>query len=194
MEIIALAQTMILTITLLVLYFYTAETAALRRETVRQTRIILRPVVVPLFDRSSQTSYIFKLQNIGSSSAFNIRVKPHSKNLGFGNIEYHFRPIDFLSPQTSKVVTITQQLDGQPHQSDLTDKSFFPIYATSEENLLILFDDVEGHTYSLSVTITPSDHPGFWEGVVKLGNIDGLEFQKRGCIKSIIDRIFGWYP
>jgi hypothetical protein len=56
-------QNFILVLTFLVLYFYTAETAALRREAVRQTRVTLRPIVVPIFARETRAqagSFVFK--------------------------------------------------------------------------------------------------------------------------------------
>jgi hypothetical protein len=187
-------QTFVLTLTLLVLYFYTAETAALRRETVRQTRIILRPVVIPIFELFSPGNWIFKLKNIGSGSAFNIIIKPLTQNYGIGQITYIFRPIDFLAPQDSKIISLNQFLGGVPHTSSLTDQAFYPIFATSEHKLTILFDDVEGKCYSLSALVIPSAHPGFVEGEIKLGPIGDVKVHERTCIKKIIDRIFQWYP
>ena len=100
MDTVAWVQTVVLLVTAVTLYFYTAETAALRRETVRQTKVALRPVVVPIFERKTGTSWIIRLENIGSGSAFNIKIKPHIKDPGALDIEYRFGSIDYLSPQS----------------------------------------------------------------------------------------------
>ena len=186
-------QDAILVLTFIVLYFYTAETAALRRETVRQTRVSLRPVVVPIFEREG-TTWKLMMENIGSGSAFNIRIKPHLTGTGTLDIEYRFLGIDYLSPQDQAEILYEQFMGGEHIQSELRKHTFFPLFATKPHTLIILFDDVEGHGYSLPVTVTPSDHPGSRTGGIKLGAITSPAARDRGKFRKFIDRIFQWYP
>jgi len=194
METVVWVQTIVLAFTLIILYFYAAETAALRRETVRQTKLTARPLIVPVFVPEPRSSYAFRLQNIGSSSAFNVRVQPYMQDIGLGTIQYWFRPVEFIEPQASKWVEATQFLDDKAHKSELTNQTFYPKYATSELHLVIMFDDVEGRTYSIPVKISPSAHPGILDSEVSLGPITGSEDPTRNSFKKFIDRLFQWYP
>jgi hypothetical protein len=121
-------------------------------------------------------------------------MKPHVTGTGALDIEYRFGSIDYLSPQDKAEILYWQFMEGKPLETETTKYVFFPLYATEPHTLTILFDDVEGHGYSLSVTVTPSDRPGFRTGGIKLGAITTAAARDRGNFKKFIDHIFQWYP
>jgi len=193
METVAWVQTVVLLITAVILYLYTAETAALRRESVHQTKISLRPVVVPIFSPSSLTSWRLSLKNIGSGSAFNIRISPLVMEGGF-EFGYSFGRIDYLCPQEEKEILISQTIGGEIHYSDLTKYAFFPRFTTSKQELLILFHDVENGAYQIPVFIGPSPSPGREDGEVVLGPVGDSTRHTKSSLKRLIGRLFEWYP
>ena len=152
----------------------------------RQTRIALRPVVVPLFLPASHTSWQLKVKNIGSGSGFNIKIRPVVIEAGF-EFGYQFGQVKFLCPQDEEEVSITQTIGDEPHQSEMTKYSFFPRYATAEHRLVILFEDVEGSAYRLPVNIKPAPRPAFQEGEVILSAIEGVPHLKRCLLKRCLD-------
>jgi hypothetical protein len=149
------AQVGILSLTALVLYLYTLETSALRRATVRQTQIALRPVIVPVFEFGREPK--FKVKNIGANTAFNIRVKPHELDTQI-KWEYRFGSIPVLEPGKDAEIQIEQSIEGEPADLETTRHSFFPRYSTSESELAIEFGDTVGGRYMLKVQIHPREN------------------------------------
>ena len=141
-------QVVILTLTAFVLYLYTLETAALRRESVHQTKIALRPVVVPVFELGREPS--FRVQNIGANTAFNIRVK--LQELGTTcKWEYRFGSIPRLQPEKLETVPMEELIGGE--QVEPVPTVWFPDRSSKERELTIGFEDIEGGKYGLKVLI-----------------------------------------
>jgi hypothetical protein len=66
----------VLALTAWILGWYTKETYRLRRESERQTELLLRPFVIAEFVPTPEPAapVLFKVQNIGNSAALNIKI------------------------------------------------------------------------------------------------------------------------
>jgi len=159
MEIAVWIQTLVLLITGVFVCWYTIETAGLRHEMVRQNQIILRPVVVPIFD-DGPGRYVFKLQNVGTACAFNLRVQPIKQVFGEGSTlqvthETRFVPIDYLAPGHTKELESSEFSDGKPANAQVLQNKFFPRRVKSPITIMIEFEDVEGGGYEHPITVGP---------------------------------------
>lgn len=153
------AQTFILAVTACFVCWYTRETASLRRETVRQNEINLRPIVVPIFEEG-RNQHVFKLRNVGAACAFNVRVQP-IKHM-FGQSKSHqiphdtrFEPLDWLAPGETSEIHFTEFSNNNPVDGTFLQNKFFPARVTSPVTITIAFNDVEGGRYALDISVEP---------------------------------------
>jgi len=151
-ELVEWIQTIVLAITAVIVWRYTVETARLRRETVHQNEIALRPVVVPVFEtRGKEPS--FRLKNIGEASAFNVRVEaiPLFPDWKW---DLTFEQLHYLAQGEEREVRIIPLAEGKSVRT-VSGHSFFPQYSQEEKRIRIRFSDVEDSKYSLEVTVRP---------------------------------------
>lgn len=78
-------STVALIITLGVFIWYAWETRKLRKETVKQTELSIRPFIVIYEGSPGELTY----NNIGHSHAFNVEIEPVETNLWVANFHYY---------------------------------------------------------------------------------------------------------
>lgn len=172
MEFVVWSQPALLAVTLLVVLWYTVETFRLRKEMVRQNKISLRPIVLPDFDIPAR---VFRLRNCGVGCALNVRVSPVriprdlAQGLGFGECEceIRFEPAYYMPSQERLPTPFSVWAGGQHVASGWLNDWFFPDRATRRISLRISFEDVEGRSYAVPVTIEgTAEQPGIPKSVV----------------------------
>jgi len=160
---------------------YTAETGALRAETVRQTKLSLRPIVLPGFPEVEGVLG-FRLENCGTGCAINVVITPFGTDryegakFKFGHIESRFEPQKYLASGASAPIYVLTLGDGQllrgPTMFDLW---FHPCRPGPETSIEILFDDIEGRRYRVWSTITAEFD---WDKLprdVRVGTVEELK-------------------
>ena len=136
---------------------YTHETAGLRAESVRQNKLLLRPIVLPLFYRENTLG--FWLKNCGQGCAVNVGVSPVSTRryaegeMSFGEIETRFGTLDYLPSEAVELVAYSTYADGQSVTGTPFLHWFHPSEPGEEIRLLIIFEDIEGRQYEIPARI-----------------------------------------
>ena len=94
---IEIINTIVLAVTAGIIAWYTVETHRLRRETVRQNELQLRPYVVPSFS-ATRDSYKLELKNIGKGTATNVRIDTLTVDLDDSGEQWRcqFSTIDWI--------------------------------------------------------------------------------------------------
>jgi len=192
-ESVALAQTVVLSAQTLVLaatgYLvwrytkatenYTAETAALRAETVRQNKLSLRPIVLPEFPMV-QGELGFQLRNCGLGCAVNVQVAPIETNryaggeIDLGRIESGFEQVDYLSSGERADVRVGVYANGQPLGETLVRYWFHPRQRGPQTAIEIFFADVEGNRYRLQATVASESDLARLPRKVRIGSVEEL--------------------
>ncbi len=137
---------------------YTEETAALRKETVRQGRMSLRPIVLPEFP-DDHGRLLFRLRNCGIGCALNVRVPPvrtdryAQGDVNFGQIESRFDAVGYLTGAGETWVESETFADGQKLANSPFKQWFHPSRPGPETTIEITFGDVEGHQYKVAAKI-----------------------------------------
>jgi len=158
---------------------YTSETAALRAETVRQTKLSVRPIVLPEFPVAGAGSN-FRLRNCGEGCALNIQILPvgtihfNAGELGMGHIESRFEPIDYLPAGETVEVNTSTWANDQKLQNSPFDHWFLPRLTGEETTIEITFGDVEGRRYKLQAIILAEQNIGNLPRKVRLGRIEDI--------------------
>ena len=160
---------------------YTAETVKLRAETVRQSKLSLRPVVLPEFIDQDVLGN-FRLKNCGNGCAINIQVMPVGTMRfaggnavgGFGVIETRFDAIEYLASGETKNVEGSIYSDGQPLGQGVLDDWFHPRLPGGDETIEIRFSDVEGGRYQLRLQIVAGEDLARLPRTVRLGQIEDV--------------------
>lgn len=175
-------QTIVLSITALIMLLYALETWQMRKEMGRQTELQLNPFVMPVVwhDANTQKPRI-KLKNIGCGIALNIRIEPLSIGDKDRYWRHEFDKVTALEKGKEAEVLYDFYSGNQP-SSDPTSEATgrlgsqagsFPadslMLATSHPNayinpfpklggtkkLTIVFEDTEGAAYHLTVHLDP---------------------------------------
>jgi len=145
-------------VTAVLVAWYAVETTRLRRETVRQTEIALRPAIVPIFEEAPGR-HILKVKNVGNATAFNVRIQTIHHEFGKPNVlirhETQFNPIDFLEKDQVAEVRFQEYSNGKPTDESVIQNKFFPTLVTSPTTVMIFFDNVEGGSYESETRIEP---------------------------------------
>jgi hypothetical protein len=155
---------------------YTAETAALRAEAVRQTKMSVRPIVLPEFPAAGVGN--FRLRNCGEACALNIQVLPvgtmhfDGGELGMGQIESRFEPIEYLPADEAAEVNTSTWANEQKMQNSPFDHWFLPRLTGEETTITITFDDIEGRRYRLQAIIPAEQNLANLPRKVRLGRIE----------------------
>ena len=150
----------VLTITAVIIAWYTWETHKLRREMVRQNEIHLRPYVV-LFFSTHREGYKLELKNIGSSTATNIQIESFTLQFNdplgewMGPLQFEFGTIDWLSAGSS--VEVEVRCNGRRETFWIS--TLAPQRTPVQWTLRVLFDDVEGGRYLLEFDVMPPEVP-----------------------------------
>lgn len=158
---------------------YTAATAALLAETVRQTKLSVRPIVLPEFPTNGPGD--FWLRNCGEACAVNIQVLPvgtthfDGAELGMGHIESRFEPIDYLPVGKAMEVDTSTWANEEKLQDSPFDNWFLPRFPGEETTLIITFGDVEGRRYRLRVVIPAEQNIANCPRTVRLGPIEDVD-------------------
>ncbi len=160
---------------------YTSETATLRAETVRQSKLSLRPIVLPEFP-SVGTAGIFRLRNCGVGCALNICVMPFGTmhfpgdelGLGMGQIESRFEPIGYLVSGETAEVKPSTWANNHKMQNSPFDYWFHPRVPGDETTIEIRFSDVEGGRYRLRVVILAEQNIANLPRKVRIGAIEAI--------------------
>jgi hypothetical protein len=185
--IVLLAQTIVLALTAILVWRYTKatekytdEAAALRREAVRQTKISLRPLVLPEFT-SAQGQLHFELRNCGVGSAVNLVLPNITTNhyaageINFGMIESRFAPIAYLPSGERVQVGISTFADGAALGAESMFRDWFhPRRPGPEITIQIQFQDIEARRYRLRVTVNAEHVLGNLPRSVIIGAIEEI--------------------
>jgi hypothetical protein len=161
-------NTVVLFVTAVIIAWYTVETYKLRRETVRQNEINLRPYLVPSFPETRE-GYKLEVKNIGNGTATNIRINIPPMNFTDVQVQwkYEVTPLDWLESGSSieaklwhngqlsmmNILLVPQANRFQLIEADGPRQMGVPWV------LRLLFDDVEGARYLLEFDITPTERP-----------------------------------
>jgi hypothetical protein len=152
----AWTQTVILLLTAGVVVWYTIETRRLRNEMVRQNTISLRPMVLPQF-AGANAQRSFRLRNCGVGCALNVRISPipiiGEDELGLGPAEVRFAQAYYMAAGEDIPIPVRIWAGGRPAERSPFDNWFFPQYPGAEIKFEISFEDVEGGSFSIPVTI-----------------------------------------
>ena len=171
-------QAGILLLTALAIAWYTLETRRLEKEMVRQNDISLRPLVLPEFaGNAAQRS--FKLKNCGTGCALNVRISPIpialADEMDLGPAEVRFTPAYYMAAGEDIRTPVRVWAAGQPTQDSPFDNWFFPQYPGGEIAFAISFDDVEGGSYTIPVTIHAEMSPAHLPRDVKIGSVRKID-------------------
>lgn len=186
-------QAGILFLTALAIVWYTFETRRLAREVVRQNEISLRPLVLPEFaGNAAQRS--FKLKNCGTGCALNVRISPipiaPADEIGLGPAEVRFQPAYYMAAGENTPRQARVWAAGKPTQNSPFDNWFFPQYAGSEITFTISFDDVEGGSYIVPVTIHAEQNAARLPRQVKIGSVRKTNSDPSGGTMNIRRGLF----
>jgi hypothetical protein len=140
---------------------YTEEATLLRRETVRQNRIALRPIVLPEFG-ATRERLLFQVRNCGAGCAVNVVIEPISAgwqeiptgNVASGEVVSRFDGVDYLPAGDCAEVPASEYVNGQRLDGGVYSYWFHPAKAVGPRiELNISFEDVEGRAYRICATI-----------------------------------------
>jgi hypothetical protein len=172
-------QNLILLVTAGIIVWYTIETYRLRREMVRQNVMSLRPLVLPEFVRAP--NFGFFLKNCGAGCALNVRVSPipiiANDNFGLGPSEVRFEPAYFMSVGERLGTPSKIWSAGVPTQRSPLDTWYFPQLPGDEVKFEIYFDDVEGGSYKIPVTIHAETDSNLLPRRVQIGSVTRIKFK-----------------
>jgi hypothetical protein len=167
-------QAAILLLTALAIIWYTLETRRLAKEVVRQNEISLRPLVLPEFAGDARQR-ILKLKNCGTGCALNVRISPipiiPADDIGLGPAEVRFESAYYMATGENLVTPVRVWAKGQPAQQSPFDNWFFPQYPGGEIMFTISFDDVEGGSYMVPVTIQAEANQARLPRQVRIGSV-----------------------
>jgi hypothetical protein len=158
---------------------YTDETSQLREETVRQTRISVRPIALPEFPVEGER-LIFRLHNCGNGCAVNVRVRPVQTEryaqgaINFGRIESTFDVVGYLAAGSKTSIESKTFADGQELVNTLFTEWFHPSRTGPETIIRVRFEDVEGRLYEVTATIAEGFDQNRLPRNVQLGSIQDL--------------------
>ena len=152
-------------LTFVVIVWYTKETYQLRKEMVRQNRLSLRPIVVPVF--TSLGSLTINISNVGAGCALNVRVSAVriAEDVNFPEREIRFNRVSCLNAQTNEPLLHSIWESNKPATRGTGVSVFTTI---SKKQLTIEFEDVEGQKY---ITTAMLNHDGFGHYFFDLGAI-----------------------
>ena len=153
------AQTWTLVVTGVVLLWYTWETSELRRATVLQTEVQLRPfVVLELWSPS------FRLRNFGTHPALNVTVDPVTIEAPGSQIEVRFPArLPVLPPGGGWTVPTESWKDGVQLAYDMFSAHLQSTVAEQRLTATVRFQDIEGRSYRVPVAVAP--------GIVEVGAV-----------------------
>jgi len=144
-NIIQLLVAIVLFLTFLAVVWYAFETRKLWKETVKQTRLSMRPIVVITYG-DNRFSYI----NYGNTPAFNIKIDDvtliNTENLRF---EYVF-PEEYCVPQSAKISieNIKKKINDEISDTDTFDLgALIPFSAQRSFNVKIRYKNAENEKY-----------------------------------------------
>ncbi len=172
-------------VTAVLVAWYAVETTRLRRETVRQTEIALRPAIVPIFEEA-QGRHILKVKNVGNATGFNVRIQTIHHEFGkpyrLIRHETQFDAIDFLEKDEVKEVRFREYSNGKPSDESFIQNKFFPTHVTSPTTVMIFFDNVEGGPYESETCVEPPTQihqaPAL-QGVTNIKNVRLVGIRRR---------------
>jgi hypothetical protein len=132
-----------LLVTLFVVAWYAWETKKLKEETIRQTQLSQRPLVVMEWI-DNPGNYVVK--NIGNGVALGIIVEDidliEEPSLG-----YEFRTIDLLSPNESRKLLVKQIEGDRPEAQLFVMAALSPLSATRDFTYSISYSDIDNNIY-----------------------------------------------
>jgi hypothetical protein len=174
-------QAGILLLTALAIAWYTFETRRLGKEMVRQNEISLRPLVLPTFaGNAAQRS--FELKNCGTGCALNVRISPIpialADEMGLGPAEVRFAPEYYMAAGEDIPTPVRVWAAGQPTRNSPFDNWFFPQYPGGEITFAISFDDVEGGSYTIPVTVHAEQNPAHLPRQVTIGSVRKMDSER----------------
>ena len=142
-------QTMVVTLTGLVIIWYTYETYKLRLDTQLQTEISQRPFVsAKLIDNN------LEVINIGNGAALNIYIKPIEVDQAEQILIKFPESIPVLRPGHSNLVSAECFMQGRP-VGDVFLAHLDPRYANQELIIEIVFQNIELREYRTRERIMP---------------------------------------
>ena len=156
----------ILFATLVVLIIYTRETWLLRKQAVRQTSIMQRPVVIIDFimppSELNQQKFAFNIRNIGFGPAFNITIPMIRRTVDFPvstvRCNTTFRPLNnVLEKGESGAVYFESTLEGHTDDTAFGRAWWNPRSPGDAVPLLVSFQDAEGTGYENPILIEASE-------------------------------------
>jgi len=160
---IEIINTVVLAITAAIIAWYTVETYRLRRETVRQNELQLRPYVVPTFS-AKRDGYKLELKNIGKGTATNVHLDTLSIDLGGSEEQWRakFSSVDYIEPGSK-----TEPGMSSNRLPKFLSTMLVPSDSAVPWTLRVLFDDIEGGRYLLEFDIMPPQIPNSTNVIVR---------------------------
>lgn len=163
------AQTLTLIVTGGVVFWYTWETAQLRRTAtsqleqqmrqvraqMEQTETSIRPSVVFLAQRNRGASVV--LENVGLGPALNVRlldaiIDPEEQNL---RINVHFPDrIPILRPGEQARIRVMSRVGEHPF-GDFFSAHIDPRYATNTVSIVVQYENIQMKSYSVEQVVQP---------------------------------------
>jgi hypothetical protein len=163
------AQTLTLIVTGGVVFWYTWETAQLRRTAtsqleqqmrqvraqMEQTETSIRPFVVFLAQRDREASVV--LENVGLGPALNVRlldaiIDPEEQNL---RINVHFPDrIPILRPGEQTRIRVMSRVGEHPF-GDFFSAHIDPRYATNTVSIVVQYENIQMKSYSVEQVVQP---------------------------------------
>jgi hypothetical protein len=144
-------QTGVLAVTAGFVWWYTRETAKLRKEMVRQNKLTIRPIILAEITREQNPR--FSLKNVGSGCAINVVVT--AKNYGDvkgSQIIGRFEPVEYLPAGVERQVEYFIEVDGRRHNPQAPG-DYWPASGGKFE---IRWEDIEGRGYFVAAEMPPS--------------------------------------
>jgi hypothetical protein len=134
----------VLTATFGAIIWYSIETRGLKKETIKQTRLRLRPLII-LF-QGALVDELFAI-NIGNGPALKVKIEDICIiNAGNISLTYSFRIIDVLIPQKKEQLKIFIKESNRPAEHfELA--AIFPGLTVKPRKFAIRYRDVENNEY-----------------------------------------------
>lgn len=136
--------------TLLAVIWYANETRKLRIETVNQTELSLRPIIVLSYYANASSQRIFKIENIGKAPALNVKIDdiPIIKKDGGIHIRYIFNKINIIVQNEKRDITGKIKENGNcSRNSHLFMSHFSPRSAVRSYDFIINYRNVNNKPY-----------------------------------------------
>jgi beta-lactamase superfamily II metal-dependent hydrolase len=144
-------QTGVLAVTGVLVWWYTRETARLRKEMVRQNKLTIRPIV--LAEVVQEQRRRLSLRNVGNGCALNVTLSPKTYGSVRGNeVTGRFEPVEYLPAGDQRQVEYFLDIDGTP----ATPQSQGDVWPASGGKFEISWEDVEGQGYLVAAEMPPS--------------------------------------